>query len=52
MPAWLIIAAVALAVGEGINLAGQGSRNIADSVARTALLSAALYVGYVALKAK
>lgn len=55
MPLIYIIAiagAAILAAGEGVNLAGQGAQNIGNATARTALLGAALYLGYVALKAK
>ena len=54
MPA-LLIAAIGLAVlaaGEGINLAGQGTKKITDSTTQLMLIGAALYVGYLALRAK
>jgi hypothetical protein len=54
MPLLIILAigAAVLAAGEGVNLAGQGTQQITDSTVKLAFVGAALYVGFVALKAR
>ena len=50
MPLVIAIGAAALAFGGGVYLAGQGTEKIAGATTQVAVLGAALFVAYLALK--